>query len=61
MQSSLLRCVVVEVDTNEITLTRRKKAGSSDVESVSDYYSGELVSYVRKVWVLGVAPYDTIT
>ena len=45
----------------EITLTRHNKAGSSDVESVSDYYSGELVSYVRKVWVLGVAPYDTIT
>ena len=40
-------CVIVYVVL--IVITHDEQAGSSDVESVSDYYSGELVSYVRKV------------
>ena len=40
----------------DLPLLRINQAGSQDLMSVSQYYSGELVAYVRKVLQVGPMP-----
>lgn len=45
----------------ELPLLRINQANSKDLISVSQYYSGELVTYVRKVRVQRINAFDLIT